>query len=577
MTRTRWILLFAAVSAALIASWLWWVKPKSVDMARYAPADSLLYLEANRPNEVVDAITATQAWQALANIVHAQSSASQSRWLREFVGWTGIGPIKSVILARAQVAVVVTELRAVEEGDNLNIKSEVALLIETHTSEGRIKPTFEEMLRQLAEKTYGHPTISQVTLDGVDYIEWSAPEGPRQIVGAVVGSLILIGTSQQVIHDCLLASQGRRPSLQNNPELVSMRLHLQKAGTLTFGYVPSDKSPKLLAVGLPLLLGRTPGDAEFQQIITNGASKVFGSLGWTSTSYLTGIEDRYLITLQPSIVARLKPAFTVSDTNSELERVASKDIYSISCYRFADPAFAWISLKTAVSSQVDVMSTILFSSLLRSALRSYGVEEPESFLHAVNNDLATLRLDEAAESSILIAGVRNHEVLRRMFARQMVEKMQDSDPNAEFFEDHTGEFAARLSNDLVVVGSSADVRRYVAAEGGSVRLSSNQVKRITFFAPSPAASNVVTYTNDGERVLRFMSAIMVAKGTRAAPLDGVKGEEVIRTLPYSSTETTFNDRGIERITRSPLGQFSTFLSLLFPEQAQPAKNSTGSR
>src|ERR1044071_8159157 len=98
MRRTRWILLFTAVFLGVIGVWLWWVKPVSVDMVRYAPADSLLYLGANRPSEVVDAITRTQAWQSTAATIERQSPWTRSNWMRTFIRWTGIGPINSVIL-----------------------------------------------------------------------------------------------------------------------------------------------------------------------------------------------------------------------------------------------------------------------------------------------------------------------------------------------------------------------------------------------------------------------------------------------------------------------------------------------
>ena len=305
MRRSHWILLLAILSLIVVSAWTWWVRPKSVNMATYAPADSLLYLESNQPTQVVEAVIGTQAWKAFASAVQTQPGRTQLPWLQGFIGWTGIGPIKSVILARAQVAVVVTDLRAVEEGDSLNIKSEGALLIETHTSERRIRATFEETIKELAEKTYGRPSSRRVTIEGVEYSEWIAPEGTRQIVGTVLGSLVIIGTSERVVQDCLAVSQGRRPSLKDDPELRSMRLRLEKAGNLTFGYVPPANSAKLLAVGLPLFLGRAPGDSEFQRLIANGASRVFGGLGWASRTYLTGIEDQYLISLHPSIIARL--------------------------------------------------------------------------------------------------------------------------------------------------------------------------------------------------------------------------------------------------------------------------------
>ena len=565
MRRTHWILLCTVLSLVAVGAWLWWMRPRTVDMARYAPADSLLYLEANRPSEVVDAIAGTQAWQALSIALASPPPKAQFRWLRGFIAWTGIGPIKSVILARAQVAVVVSDLRAVEEGDTLNIKSEVALLIETHTSEGRIRATFEETLKELAERTYGHPTSRRVTVDGVEYTEWIAPEGSRQIVGTVVGSLVIIGTNEQVAQNCLAVSQGRRASLKDDPELHAMRLQLQRERSLTFGYVPSGNSAKLLAVGLPLLLGRAPGDSEFQRLITNGASKMFGSLGWTSSPYLTGIEDRYLITLQPSIVARLKSTFGANNINSQMQRVVPNEAYSVTSYRFTDPAAAWISLKTAVSSQVDALSAIVFSSLLRSALLSYGINEPESFLGAVNGELLTVRLDEAAERSIFIAPVHNRAALHQILSKEMSVNLRKSSPAIEIFEDRTGEFAATLGDEFIVMGSAVDVRRYAATGENHIEpMSAGNMRRMTFFESSRAPGNVVTYTNDGERVRRFLSAIIAAKGGSKRSPESL--DEAIATLPYSATETTLNERGIERITRSPLGQFSTLLPLLFPER-----------
>ena len=546
-------------------------------MAAYAPADSLLYLEANHPIEVVDAIAGTQAWKTLDGIIESRPAPSQSRWLQEFIGWTGMGPIKSVILARAQVAVVLTDLRTAEEGDTLSIKSEGALLIETHTSQSRIKATFEEALRTLAEKTYGRPTPRRVTVEGVEFSEWIAPEGSRQIVGTVLGSLVVIGTSEHVVQDCLAVSQGRRPSLKDDPELHSIRLRIARENPLTFGYVPSANSATLLAVGLPLLLGRAPGDSEFQRLIANGAAKVFGSLGWTSNSYLTGIEDRYWITLQPSIVAHLKPTFGSTNINSQMQRLVPNDAYSVTSYKFANPAAAWLSLKTAVSSQVDALSAMVFASLLKSALLSYGLADAESFLGAVDGEIFTLRLDENAERSLLIAGVRDRAALRQLLTKQMSTRARRSGTAPiEIFEEPTGEFAAALSDEFIVMGSSSDVRRYSElSENTATLMSADNLRRMTSFSSLPATANIVTYANDGDRVRSFMAAVITAKGRSTASSE--QFEAAIATLPYSITETTLGDRGIERTTRSPLGQFSTLLPLLFPQRPGPVNNAPLSR
>src|SRR5438128_1485696 len=110
MKRIRRVLLFTTLAILTIGGWLWWIKPIKVDMAIYAPATSLLYLESNRPLEVVESIAATDAWKVVEKASGMPGSPRPNRWLQSVVGWTGIGPIQSVILARAQVAVVVTDL-----------------------------------------------------------------------------------------------------------------------------------------------------------------------------------------------------------------------------------------------------------------------------------------------------------------------------------------------------------------------------------------------------------------------------------------------------------------------------------
>lgn len=580
MRRSRWILLFAVLGLALVAVWLWWVKPRTIDMAAYAPADSLLYLEANRPLAVIEGIAGTDAWKAYEKAIGAPTPSSKSRWLQGFVAWTGIGPTESVILARAQVAVVVTDLGVTESGDTINLKSEGAILIETHTSDARIRPPFEQALKTLAEKTYSRPSSRKVTLNGVEFIEWIAPEGSRQIVGTVAGSLLIIGTSEQVVQNCLAVSQGRRPALKDDVELNRLRLQLEADRALSFGYVPAGNSARLLAVGIPFLLGRAPGDSEFQRLITSGATKIFGSLGWSSRAYLSGIEDRYLIALQPSVVARLKPTFSSNAITSEIQRVLPDDVYSVTAYRFADPAAAWQSLRTAVSSQVDALSTIVFSSLLKSALLSYGIDDPEKFLGAVDGELLTLRLDENAERSILIAGVRDRPTLLALLkSAKLVNARPSSKQQLEMFEDTAGDFAASLSDEFVVIGAPMDVRRYAETRSAvAAGVSPEKLKRLSFFASSSSPANVVTYTNDESRVHSFFVTIIASRGTSAVTASGI--EQSISGLPYSVTETTLGSGGLARTTRSPLGQFSTLLPLLFPEQpalSMPPTNPGNSR
>lgn len=563
MKRSRWILIAGVAIVIFAAAWLWWMTPTKVDMAAYAPADSLLYIEADRPLAVAETLTATDAWRAFERTTHASHSGGGER-LQKIIGWTGLGPIQSVVLTRAQVALVVTDLGTAEAGDTLKVKSEGAILIETHTSEWRIRPLFEEFLKSFAEKLYGRPSLQKIITDGVEFIEWLSPDGSRRMVGTVAGSLLIIGTSEAVVKTCLAVSQGRRPALKDDVELNRVRKQLGKESALTFGYVPPGNSSKLLAFGIPLLLGRAPGDSDFQRLITSGASKIFGSLAWSSRAYSAGIEDRYLISLQPGIVDRLKASFNPSSTTSKIQTLAPEEVYSVTSYRFNDPDSAWLSLKTAVSSQVDALSAIVFSSLLKSSLLSYGIDDPEGFFTVVHGEILTLRLDDPADRSVLVATVKNAAALRELLMKNKPLHRAASEEQAEMFEDREGEYGAALTNDIVVMGAPADVRRYVEFRKAGSNPGDGHVKKLTAFQSRLSAAPVITFANDGSRVRNFFATIQTARGV-AVP-SSADFEREISALPYSVTESVLGPGGIERTTRSPLGQFSTLLPLLLPEQ-----------
>jgi hypothetical protein len=567
MNRTRRFLLLALALCVGIAIWLWWSRPVAVDMAGYAPADSLLYLEANEPYEIFNAVSATQAWRSLAQATGTPATEDKTHYLAGLMRWTGIGPARSVILSRAQVAVVVSELRVGEEGEALNIKHEGALLVETHTSASRIRSTVEETLKTLALQTYGSPTETRTVVDGIEFIAWSTPDKSRQIVGAISGSLVVVGTNQQIVQKCLGVAQGRGPSLKNDAELHTMRSRLEASQSLTFGYVPAANSAKLVAFGLPVLLGRSPGNPESQRLIANGATKIFGSFGWTSKPYLEGIQDRYAINLQPSVVSRLKPTFLSTGVESQLEQIAPSEVDAATSYRFSNTVATWQSFKSAVSSQVDALSAILFSSLLESGLLSYGIEQPETFLSAVSGELVTMRLDDSSERSIMIAHVRDRAKLRELFARKMTVRPSDiRAANTEFFEDSEGESAASLGDHLVVLGSPIDVRRYFEIGGPGNPMNAEDLKRMKFFASPDKSAPIITYASDAERVRKFALTVFSAKVVDSSSAQQL--EQAINALPSSVTETSLSEQGIERLTRSPLGQFSSIVPSLFPEKAR---------
>ena len=548
------------------ASWLWWNLPRKVDMADYAPADSLVYLESNSLTEIATALETNDTWKALGPTLGTTSN-SQNHWLSALAR-AGIGPAGSVILARAQIALVIVGMNTSKDGDTLRIKPEAALIVETHTSQRRIRSAAEEAVKRIAAFAYGQAACAQHNEDA-EYLECVAPAGDRRIVAALEGSLIVIGNSKTAVQSCLEVRRGQRPSLRTDADLLRMRSNLNTEKALASGYVSSANAARLFSWAAPLLMGKTPGDRQLEQLLGVSAAKILRGIVWSSESSGGGIQDRFLFSLEPSVVERLRPAFQTVQTDDEFWKLVPETFQSLTIYRSEDPQAAWIAMDSAVSSKLDALSAIVFATILKSALSVYGIANPQELLTSVSPPLVTLRPEPGAEGSILIARVRDREKLRRTLAQlfsggrgQVIEGVQ-SDPQKEF--------AAIIVDNYVLVGKSENVRRCILAiRNNQIVSPGTKLQRIVHFAPNSSAA-VVTYTNDESRMSSFMSVLSSAQGT---PLSAEKGESLkaaIRETSFAATETTLSSIGIERKTRSAFGQFSTLLSLLQSEHAAPTR------
>lgn len=551
MTIPRRVFLASLLVFLIAFAWIWWNRPQQADLAAYVPASSLVYLECNNLMDVADAIAATDSWKAVKPFLGETKSGWISAGARKLIGWTGIGPTSGVILARAQVAMVMLDLGAREQGETLTLKPEAALLIETHTSRRRIKSTVEELLARFAEKSYVQPTLNRVMRDGNEILVWTSADNNRRIVATIDDTVVIVANSERAVTACLETRRGQRPNLQTDPELSQMRATLSAASALAFGFASSAHTAELLSIGAPLLFGRAPEGAQFDRLIASSAPKILGSAGWTSRASSGAIEDHYFFSLRPSIVARMRPLFQNIPRSSGLKFVP-QDVYSVTIYNFNEPAAAWRSLQTTLSSQLDTLSAILMVSVLKSSLLPYGVADPERFLDLVGPELMTARLKPDALGSILIARVRDETHLRELLKNS-------SSP--QDLEAPGRRLVVHFQDGYVLMGSEEDVQRcaqFSAAATTSAKLHS-------FGSADSITANIVTYTKDAQRIRKFISALTRAQGG-ATSTDANKLNQTIEQMPYSTTATFMGEQGLDRRTRSAFGQFGALVPLLFPDE-----------
>jgi hypothetical protein len=526
--------------------WIWMNRPQRSDMSVNAPASALVYLESNSLMNVADGMAATDSWKLVKPLTGQSNWTWPSGRTRRLIAFTGLGPTASVILARAQIAMVMLDLGAREEGDTMTLKPEAALLVETHTSKRRIKTTVEQALQSFAEKLYTRPSFKRLVIDNDEFLVWTAVENDRQIVAVIDESLVIVANSDRAVRACLEARRGLRANLHSEPELQQMRNNLGAETALTFGFVPSSHAPELVALVTPLALGRAPGDAQIDGLVARSAAKIISSAGWTAKLIDGAIEDHYLFTLKPSFVSRLRPVFQGSARSNSAMTFVPDASNSLTLYSFKQPEQTWRELQTSLSAHLDTLSAVLLTSILKSGLSPYGVDDPEQFLRLVGPEIATVRFDVAESGSVLVAKIRDEPALKALL-KSFPRKASD---------DEQRKVTIHYQDGYVLIGSPEDVQRCIQAHTGG------EERKLKHFGGESAAG-IVTYSDDSTRVANFISAIARAQNSVSGVANATALQQKVQ-LPYAVTETSLSDLGLDRRTLSPFGQFSTLLPLLLP-------------
>lgn len=557
----RPLLAFVLLAILIVAAWLWWALPSTVDMSEYAPADSLVYVEFNNPAAVAQAIQSSDVWQAAAPIT--QTKASSQNRLMLTAARAGIGPLEAVLFARAQIALVVVQVRTSEEADTLKVKPDFALIAETHTPKWRTKPAVVEMVKKLANFSYGASMCSERTGDA-DFIECSVAGGERKILAAIDGTLVVIGNSENAVRSCLEVRRGSRPNIRTDNELLKVRSHLTTDKTLGFGYVSPSNSARLFSWVAPLLMGQAPGDEQLEQLVAVSVGKILRGVAWTASSSPGGIEDRFLFSLEPGVVSRLQPAFEKA-TNSEYSSTIEiwsrvpEGFESLTMYRKA-PATSWSSLGSAVSLKLDALPAVLFGTLLKSSLSVYGLSNPKEALPFLDPPLLTMKASQGAEGSVLIARVNDEGKLRSLLSQEDFkgDKGEILD-GLESNPDPKKEFAAVFADGYVMLGKTENMSSSLQA------VKANKSADAKKFLSGPSDWNsaaILSFANDETRLHNFILTLLQLQGRSLSTDELATLRSKIQSAPYSTTETRLNSFGIERTTRSAFGQFGTFVSLL---------------
>ncbi len=561
-------LLLLLAPAALMAGWVCWNRTPTADMSAYVPAESLAFAEAGDLVALANGITGTEAWRVLAPSLGAPAELLPHSWSIKLARWTGIGSAEAVLVARSQVGIFFTQAQATESANTLTIKPLAALVIETHTSQRRMRPVVDYHVEQFARRSFGETTVTRKQVDGIEFVEWKTPDNARRLILATIDSVAIIGNDESVVLSCIEVRRGRRPSLATNQQMQTMKQQVGAAQAPLFAFVPRAG---VKAVIYAWALDRA-GDVSQPEAIAALISNAFGNLieafAWTSRFDSSGAEDRCRVALVEGVGRQLGDDLTPEPLRDKLDlSFVPADAVSVTSYHLRNPASFWRQLNAVVSSRADVLTAVATRPLLRGLLEPYGINDPDSFFSATGSRIQVVRFDDSPQA-VLIAPMFDKAGLRKLAEQRLgrqpkAEKLHET----EILVGSDG-WSFAFAGDHFLSGRTQEVTRCLEAKtrGQSIttKASLNRAREkldvslsilsLSFTQDSPAAISFVELFSAHERSAFSTNAAEISRGAES--------------LPYSVSVTLMKGDAAEWSSRSSFGLLGSLFTIFAPDRVQ---------
>ncbi|MGQ0763610.1 MAG: hypothetical protein ACT4OT_16565 [Acidobacteriota bacterium] len=561
--RKAFILLLVLV--AFGAAWLFWNRAPRAEMSAYVPAESLAFIEVNDVMGVANGITGTEAWRVLGPPLGAPSHLIPYSWSIKLARWTGIGSAEAVLLSRSQFGLFFTQAQATESANTLTIKPLAALVIETHTTQGRMKTVLEKHVGQFAQRSFGGASIARKQIDGVELVEWKSPDNTRQLLLAIVDTVAIVGNDESVVLRCIEIRRGRQPSLATNQQLQTMKQQLRGSQASVFGFVPKAGVKAVIQAWAFARAGNAADAAAIAPLISNAFGNLIDGFAWTSRLDQSAVEDQCRVALAQGVSHQLSDDLTPEPPGDKLDFsfVPAKAI-SVTSYQLRNPASFWRELNAVVSSRSDVLTAVASRPLLKALLEPYGISDPDNFFPAIGPRLQLVRLDNVTPA-VLIAQTFDKPALRKLAEQRLGQLKTEKSDDTEILLGSDG-WSFAFAGDYFVTGPADAVRRCLDAKARGQSIATNAPftrARSTIDVSLPVVS--LTLSPDGPAAISFVELFSShersAFSTNAAVI-----QQGAASLPYSVSVTMMKGDAIEWSSRSSFGLLGSLFTAFAPER-----------
>lgn len=558
----RIVLLTLVLLLGLLVGWVYWNRPQTADMAQFAPVDSLAFVEGNDLPELLRGIENTQAWRSLAQPIGAPERLSPNRFWITLARWLGVGPTDAVLFARSQTAVIFSGAEGSQAGNILTIKPLATLIIETHTSQRRMRPALERHIETFARRLYQNPIFLRKTVEGVEFQQWTSADGTHQIVFAFLNTAVIVGNDERSVLRVIQTRSGQIASLGNTNELADAKAKTRAAQSAVFGFVSQAGVKSLLQAYALSRSGSAEDAVTGARIFADTFGGILKNVGWSAVFVDGMVEDRCSIMLADGVAEKLRTSAS-PDRGPDLSNLpfVPATAYSVSLYQLQDAPSFWSDLNVAVASHTDVLGSIAARPMLKSVLKSYGIDDPDLFARAIGRRIQTVRLSADLPATLVT------ESFDRPALRNLANRRLGKDPNHETVGDaellsSRDNWSAAFVNNYFLIGPTDSVRASLTS-GNQTISSTDAFRKAQAHVDLSLPLIALTFTNDQRAAISFVEAFSNQQRSTFAAT-GPQIEQAANALPLAVSATVLRASNLEWNARSSFGLGGWLTAQLYP-------------
>jgi hypothetical protein len=573
-SRKRLILALLILLPFAVGGWIYARRPKPVVMASYAPETALAYLEINNWTQLIDNMTATDAWRELAPAYGVPKDLDYfgkiGMW--PFGDWiarmTGRG--EAAMLARSQFALVITGLEVRGE----QVKPRIALIAETHSDADYLREVAEKRLPQFAERAFGRFVKESGVYAGIPFETWRADDQDKQLLTAQIEGELILANHPEPLRDCIDARLGRSSSMVNNFHLRNSRPLVEPAGGegSMFGFVTGEGVTRLLRFWAFLVSGDMLSKAAVAgvmgDVFTDFSSRATDGIAY-GASFENGVAvDRYMLLFKPDLADALRAAVKPVEPkrpNSgaqpvpEIMDVIPADAKDVTLIGVENPIKALDGIEAAISARVGAAQSYVLHGFIMGALDFFlGIRENDKAAGAIGDEIANFNMTGEAKDRVWLVSHRDEAfvktLIERVFTARGAKLLREQYKGREIFTSSDARHGAAVIVGAFLALGARERLTQLIDERQSGR-SFNDSPQLAPADKTRGLAAVKSFTSAKEESGEMLSSI--ARWTGRAP----SRPSALDRLRLAASATSFNERGVYVESHSPFGNLPFVVSL----------------